>query len=230
MLIDGTLFTQIYTCPRTQLAPMRLSITARSLSSDSRGGYHQLVASRTAKRILTTLESLNSPLSDARKLPMRALPGEHQVYTYTCMNSQTSHSECVFDNFPLVCVCAQYYQCGVCFCVVSDACSHVCMHTLCRHQSVDVCLTFPRLVLEFSPLPPSHPSTHQRTLLVDPDQTTTHRSSPMRRQHVHVPSRSVCVGHFVVYKMACIIRLLLCTLYIDAGLYSNLCRVHCRSS
>lgn len=70
---------QYHTHTHTQLAPLRVSVTARPMSSDSRRGQHQLVASKTAKRILTTLEGLNSPLTDARKLPMKTLPGEYQV-------------------------------------------------------------------------------------------------------------------------------------------------------
>ena len=71
--------------PPLQVTPLRLSVTARPVSSSSHGsdskGHHGLVASQTARKIMESLGNLSSPLASARKLPMRAtsLPGETQV-------------------------------------------------------------------------------------------------------------------------------------------------------
>ena len=65
--------------PLPQLAPIRLSVKARPISSVSKG--QQMVASQTARKIMETLGNLSSPLANARKLPMRSLPGETQVHT-----------------------------------------------------------------------------------------------------------------------------------------------------
>lgn len=64
-----------------QFAPLRVSVKARPVSSSGSKG-RQMVASQTARKIMETLGSLSSPLASARKLPMRALPGDTQVHIH----------------------------------------------------------------------------------------------------------------------------------------------------
>lgn len=70
--------------PPLQVTPLRLSVTARPASTGGglgSKGHHGLVASQTARKIMESLGNLSSPLTSARKLPMRATPllGETQV-------------------------------------------------------------------------------------------------------------------------------------------------------
>ena len=68
--------------PPLQVTPLRLSVTARPVSSSlGSKGHHSLVTSQTARKIMESLGNLSSPLANARKLPMRATPllGETQV-------------------------------------------------------------------------------------------------------------------------------------------------------
>lgn len=62
-----------------------MSVHARPAPLSPSTSTHQSVVTQTAKKIMDALNSISSPLTDARKLPMRGLHPEVQVCLMVCL-------------------------------------------------------------------------------------------------------------------------------------------------